>query len=48
MSIKFIFDPSFDNEKPSEADYTGIFKFMTNDPDTPIFKIRVKGSKVIN
>ncbi|GAA0819383.1 hypothetical protein GCM10009111_23310 [Colwellia asteriadis] len=46
--IKLIFDPSFDNENLSEVDYSAIFKFMTNDPDTPIFKVRVKGSKVIN
>ena len=46
VDLKFVFDPSFDNEKPAETDYSALVKFASNDPQVPIFLVRLVGSKI--
>lgn len=48
VKVKLVFDPTVDNAQPESAVYSASITVRTNDPNAPIFDLKLKGAKVTN
>ncbi len=46
--FKFTFNPNANDDVPGQAEYKGVFKFMTNDPNIGSFQIVAIGDHVVS